>query len=153
MDTTNLAMLVELARTARDAALTRSAQLQQQLTQARQRLDVLRQYARDYERRAQGTLAQGCDLAAQSNLRAFAAKLAQAIEVQQADVAQREQQIAHALREAQAAERKLASLQTLGQRQHEAQALVTQRREQKATDDLAQRARSAQDHPLTLTGW
>lgn len=149
METQSLAILTELAVTARDAAAARRAQLQQHLQQAQQQLDVLRSYARDYAQRSQASLARGCDPAAQMNWRAFAAKLEQAVASQANEVAARERQLAAADAELNQAQRRLKSLQTLTERKQEAARLVEQRKEQKTTDELA----AAGKGPLSATPW
>jgi flagellar protein FliJ len=139
MDIQNLRMLTELAATSRDAAAVRRAQAQTQLGQARAQLEQIAGYARDYERRAQITLNDGCDIAAQSNLRAFAAKLKRAVEQQTNEVARREQVLAAADAELLHMQRKLKSLEALTGRKVETQRQVAARREQKSNDEMALR--------------
>ncbi len=153
MELTNLTMLIELARTARDAAAARRAQLTMQLAQARHQLDLLRGYARDYQRRAVATLTDGCDMAAQNNLRAFAGKLQQAIEAQQIETRRREQATTAADAEFMQLQQRLKSLEALEARQHQAARTVAQRRDQKSMDEIAGAARGAGDRPLAVTGW
>jgi flagellar FliJ protein len=152
MELTNLTMLIELARAARDAAATRRTQLQMQREQARAQLDVLRGYMRDYERRAQATLSGGCDMAAQNNLRLFCGKLAQAIDAQQLEVRRREQALAAGDAELLQLQRRLKSLEALQNRQRQAAHRGERRREQKASDELARGALAA-ERPLAATGW
>jgi flagellar FliJ protein len=140
MDAHSLRMLIEMATTSRDAAAARRAQAQAQLAQAQAQLDQLRQYARDYDRRGQSTLSEGCDIAVQSNLRAFTAKLVRAVEQQQGEVARREQVLAAAEAELAQTQRKLRSLEALAERKRESERLVLARREQKSTDELARQA-------------
>ena len=137
MDAHSLRMLIELATSSRDAAAARRAQVQLQLTQAREQFETLQRYARDYERRAQSTLSDGCDIAVQSNLRAFAAKLKRAVDQQSGEVTRREQLLAAADTELMELQRKLKSLEALAERQRESQRLVAVRREQKLTDEMA----------------
>jgi flagellar FliJ protein len=150
MDIANLAMLIELAVTSRDAAAARRAQAAASLAQARSQLDVLRGYARDYERRAQTTLTQGVDMAAQNNLRAFTAKLQQAIEAQQLEVERRAAALAAADEALQQAQRRLKSLQALEHRRLADARLKLARREQKTQDELAQSGRA---RPLAPSEW
>lgn len=151
MDFANLQMLIELATTARDAAAGRQAQAVQALEQARAQMQTLRSYARDYERRAQMTLTQGCDVAAQANLRAFNARLQQAIQAQTAEIARREAQLSAATDELNQLTRKLKSMQALADRRSEAERLVASRREQKTQDEIARNAQ--RPRPLAATGW
>jgi flagellar FliJ protein len=140
METHNLRMLIELATTARDAAAVRRAQAQTQVAQARAQLETLNGYARDYERRGQQTLSGGCDIAVQSNLRAFAAKLKRAVEQQAAELARREQVLAAAEAELAQMQRRLLSLAALAERKAESQRQVAARREQKTMDEMARHA-------------
>lgn len=153
MDHANLAMLIELARTARDAAAARRAQAQLQAGEAGAQLQTLRNYARDYERRAQTTLSGGCDLAAQDNLRAFNQKLALAVTTQQAEVARREQLLAASAQEFIELQRKLASLQALAARGAERARQESARREQKSMDEMASGTRARADRPLAANRW
>jgi flagellar FliJ protein len=137
MDAHSLRMLIELATSSRDAAAAKRAQVQLQLTQAREQLATLQRYASDYARRAQDTLSGGCDIAVQSNLRAFAAKLKRAVDQQAGEVTRREQLLAAADSELMELQRKLKSLEALAERQRESQRLVAARREQKLTDEMA----------------
>lgn len=140
METHNLRMLIELATTARDAAAVRRAQAQTQVAQARAQLETLNGYARDYERRGQQTLSGGCDIAVQSNLRAFAAKLKRAVEQQGGELARREQVLAAAEAELTQMQRRLMSLAALAERKAESQRQIAARREQKTTDEMARHA-------------
>jgi flagellar FliJ protein len=153
MDATNLRMLIELATTARDAAAARRAQAAAAVDMARQQLATLQGYAADYAQRAQTALAQGGDIAAQNNLRAFSAKLGKAMEQQRNEVARREQVLAVAEHEFNEAQRKVKSLQALQSRSAEQARVVAQRREQKLVDELAQTMLSSQERPLAAGGW
>ena len=142
MDSANLNMLIEMAKTARDAAATRCAQARVQVEQARQQLDLLRGYVREYDKRSIATLQQGgIDLAAQTNLRSFVAKLARAVEIQQTTVAQREAALASAEGELIQMRMRLGSLEKLAARQELSEQNKARRREQQATDEMAGRVR------------
>lgn len=141
MDSTNLSMLIEMARTARDAAATRSAQARVQVEQARQQLELLRGYARDYDRRSMATLSQGVDPAAQDNLRAFVAKLSRAVEIQQVEVARREDALRAADADLQQMRVRLASLEKLAERQQQDAQAKERRLEQRSLDEMANRIR------------
>lgn len=153
MDTANLTMLIDMARSARDAAAARHSEVRQALQQARAQADTLRGYAREYERRAQNTLSAGIDLAAQNNQRAFLAKLARAVETQDAEVRRREDQLAAADVELLQARQKLMSLEKLLERQQRLAQRVAARREQKATDEFAQRQRPGNTEQPLLVDW
>lgn len=150
MHNANLAMLIELAVTSRDAAAARRAQAAASLAQANAQLEVLRGYARDYERRAQTTLTQGVDMAAQNNLRAFTAKLHQAIEAQRLEVQRRTAALAVADDELQQMQKRVKSLQALAERRLADARQLLARREQKSQDEIAQ---SARDRPLAASEW
>lgn len=143
MDPANLNMLIELARAAYDAAAAKHAQQLESCAQARRQLDVLRGYARDYDRRAQVTLSQGIDVVAQDNLRAFVARLARAIELQSAEVARREQALAAAAAELGQMKSRLMSLEKLAERQARAAQRRQARHEQRALDDLGRVPRNS----------
>lgn len=139
MDSANLSMLIEMAKTARDAAATKSAQARVEVEQARQQLELLRGYARDYDRRSMATLSQGVDLAAQNNLRAFVAKLTRAVEIQEIEVKHREAAQAAADAELAQMRTRLSSLEKLAARQHETAQTKERRREQRALDEMSNR--------------
>jgi flagellar export protein FliJ len=150
MDDANLAMLIELAATSRDAAAARRAQAAAGLAQAQEQLEVLHGYARDYERRAQTTLTQGTDIAAQNNLRAFTARLQRAIEAQRLEVERRAAALATAEDELRQMYRRVKSLQALAERRRAQTRQKIARREQKALDEIAQ---SARERPLSASEW
>jgi flagellar FliJ protein len=141
MDSANLNMLIELARTARDAAATRCAQARVQVEQARQQLELLRGYAREYDRRSMATLSQGVDPAAQNNLRAFVGKLTHAVEVQSAELTRREAALAAADSELLQMRTRLGSLEKLAARNEQAAQTKERRREQRTLDEMASRTR------------
>jgi len=141
MDSASLGMLIELAKTARDAAAARHAQARVQVEQARQQLELLRGYARDYDRRSMATLSQGVDPAAQNNLRAFVGKLTRAVEIQQVEVTRREAVLVEADLELVQMRTRLGSLEKLAAR-HQQTALSKERRqEQRTLDEMASRIR------------
>ncbi len=146
----DLAMLIELAVTARDAAAARRAQAATSLAQAQAQLDVLRGYARDYERRAQTTLTQGVDMAAQNNMRAFADKLQRAIDAQRLEVQRRAAAVSTADAELRQMQMRVKSLQALADRRAADERTALARREQKTHDELAQ---SGRNRPLAASEW
>lgn len=139
MDSANLSMLIEMAKTSRDAAATKCAQARVEVEQARQQLELLRGYARDYDRRSMATLSQGVDLAAQNNLRAFVAKLTRAVEIQEIEVKHREAALAAADAELAQMRMRLSSLEKLATRQQQTAQTKERRREQRAQDELSNR--------------
>lgn len=156
MDSANLGMLIELARTARDAAAARSAQARLSAEQARKQLELLRGYAKDYERRSLATLTQGVDPAAQDNLRAFVDKLGRAVQMQEAELARRDAQCEAANAELVQMRTRLGSLEKLAERNEKAAQLKAVRHEQRSLDEMANRLRrntgfGAND--LVTSGW
>lgn len=140
MDSTQLTTLLDLTRVARDAAASRLARLEQQVRQAREHLQTLEGYSSDYSAKLQHHEGDALDPAAQSNKRAFLAKLRIALETQQREVAAREQASASARSELAVCQRKLKSLETLIQRRAQEQMLHAARRDQRQTDEAAQRS-------------
>jgi len=132
--------LLDLNRTARDAAATRLARLEQQVQQAREHLQTLVGYSSDYATRLQEQAGDELDPAAQSNKRAFLARLRVALETQQREVGAREQASAAARAELSTCQRKLKSVETLIERRAREELARTARREQRHTDEVAQRA-------------
>jgi flagellar FliJ protein len=139
MDSANLGMLIEMAKTARDAAATRSAQARLHVEQARQQLELLKGYARDYDRRSTATQSQGTDMAAQNNLRAFVAKLTRAVEIQEIEVKHRESALATADGELAQMRMRLSSLEKLAERQQQTAQTKERRHEQRALDEISSR--------------
>jgi flagellar FliJ protein len=149
MDPTQLNTLFELTRTSRDAAATRLARLEKQVQLAREHLETLLGYSNDYATRLQTQAGDELDPAAQSNRRAFLAKLRIALETQQREVGAREQASAAARGELAVCQRKFKSLETLIERRAQEAQRSTARREQRHTDEAAQRAASS--HPASPT--
>src|SRR6266403_1055132 len=128
------------ASIARDSAAARLARLEQQTQLAREHLQTLQGYSNDYSARLQARAGDQLDPAAQSNQRAFLARLRVALQTQQREVGAREQASAQARGELAACRRELKSLGTLiGRRAQEEQQRAA-RREQRHTDEAAQRA-------------
>jgi flagellar FliJ protein len=135
----SLATLVEIARRERDAALSRQGELEHSTERARQSLHLLRGYTDDYLGRARPREGDVRDPGAEENRRNFLAKLGVAVRTQEQDVQIREQVLQRARGEAQDAERRLRSLETLLQRRAQQELEREERREQKNTDEIAQR--------------
>ena len=140
MDSTQLATLLEVTRTARDAAAKRVAHLEHQVQQARDHLQTLLGYSSDYAGRLQARAGDELDPAAQANQRAFLGKLRIALEAQQREVEAREQASVAARADLAVCQRKVKSLETLAQRRAQEQAQHEARREQRHTDEVAQRS-------------
>jgi flagellar FliJ protein len=139
MNSTQLNTLLDLTRIARDSAATRLARLEQQAQQARDHLQTLLGYSTDYAARLQAHAGDELDPAAQSNQRAFLARLRVALETQQREVGAREQATVAARAELATCQRKLKSLETLVERRAQEESRRVARREQRHTDEAAQR--------------
>jgi len=139
MDPAQLNTLFELAKTSRDAAANRLARLEQQAQQAREHLQTLNSYSNDYAVRLQAQTGDTLDPAAQSNKRAFLSRLRSALDTQQLEVGAREQACAAARAELAVFQRKIKSLETLIQRRASEASRLEARREQRHTDEAAQR--------------
>jgi flagellar FliJ protein len=140
MNSKQLNTLLDLTRIARDSAATRQARLEQQAQLAREHLQTLAGYSSDYAARLKARAGDELDPAAQSNQRAFLARLRVAMQTQQREVAAREQASAEARAELAACQRKLKSLETLVERRAQEELRRSARREQRHTDEAAQRA-------------
>jgi flagellar FliJ protein len=146
MNPKTLCLLIEQAKEKSDAALLRFANLQRLVEQARAHLEVLRQYAREYDERANCRPGDVRDPSAQLNQVNFLARLQQAVDTQV-----REMEIRRATADTSAGElaqcrKKLKSLETLLQRKNEQLRLAQARRDQKDTDEFAQRAHDRAIH-------
>jgi flagellar FliJ protein len=140
MDATQLIRLLELAQIARDAAATRLARLERQTELAREHLHTLTGYSDDYASRLRARAGDELDPAAQSNQRAFLARLRVALETQQREVGAREQASAAARAELAVCQRKLKSLETLLERRAQEESRRAAQREQRHTDEAAARS-------------
>lgn len=139
MNPNQLIRLLDLAKVSRDSAASRVAQLQQQARQAREHLDTLVGYSDDYAGRLQARAGDELDPAAQANQRAFLGKLGAALETQRREVGAREQTAAAAQAELAVHQRKVKSLEALIERRAQEEMRHAARREQRHTDEAAQR--------------
>jgi flagellar protein FliJ len=140
MNANQLNTLLDVTRIARDSAAARLARLEEQVNQAREHLQTLLGYSNDYAARLQARAGDELDPSAQANQRAFLSRLRVALETQQREVGAREQASAAARAELAACQRKLKSLETLLERRAQEESQRTARREQRNTDEMAQRA-------------
>jgi flagellar FliJ protein len=140
MNSAQLNTLLDLTRIARDAAAARVARLEQQVQLAREHLRTLEGYSNDYTARLQARAGDELDPAAQSNQRAFLTRLMVAMQTQQREVDAREHASGEARTELAACQRKLKSLETLIERRTQEELRRSARREQRHTDEAAQRA-------------
>jgi flagellar FliJ protein len=142
MNANQLNTLLEVTRIARDSAATRLARLEEQVRQAREHLQTLKGYSNDYAARLQARAGDELDPAAQTNQRAFLLRLRVALETQQREVGAREQASVAARSELAACQRKVKSLETLLERRAQEESQRVARREQRHTDEVAQRTSS-----------
>jgi len=138
-----LEMLIARAAAARDTAASRRVHAERLVQQARASLAQLQRYAADYAARARAQRAGSLDIAAEMNLRAFDAKLHDAVRTQANEVESRARNAATVAAEVAACERKLRSLEKLVQRRAVVRLRVEDRREQKFNDEIASRATAA----------
>ncbi|HYB51232.1 MAG TPA: flagellar export protein FliJ [Burkholderiaceae bacterium] len=140
MNPATLHTLTELAKAKTEAAQTRHATLQRALEQARTHLCTLRQYAGEYEERARCRPGDQRDPTAERNQTVFLERLHEAVATQLREIASREQALAGAANDLVQCLRKLKSLETLATRHVERERRTEARRDQKNTDEFAQRS-------------
>jgi flagellar FliJ protein len=143
MDSATLQALIARAAARGDAARLRLAGLQRLLDQARAHLQVLRQYAREYEDKARKQAGDRRDISAERNEQIFLGRLDAAVDTQQRDVEHREKAVGTAMAELALCLQRRKSLETLLQRQEDQRRRAQARYEQKQTDEFAQRAADA----------
>jgi len=140
MDSATLRMLIELAKARSDAAQARYAGLQRSVEQARAHLNVLRDYAKEYDDRARCRPGDSRDPSAEHNLQAFLTRLQHAVDSQLHEVAVRENAAAKASSDLALCLRKHKSLETLALRRIERERRIEAHRDQKTTDEFSQRS-------------
>lgn len=140
MNPETLQTLIELAKSKTDTAQARHATLQRALDQARAHLATLRQYAQEYEERARCRPGDRRDPSAERNQIVFLQRLHEAVATQEQEIEAREKAVAQAASEVALCLRKYKSLDTLASRRLERQRRSELRRDQKNTDEFAQRS-------------
>jgi flagellar protein FliJ len=140
MNPATLTLLIERARSRSEAAQLRFANLQRLVGQARAHLAMLRQYAQEYNERARCRPGDDRDPSAERNQMAFLERLEQAVAAQVRELALRENAANAGAGELALCQRKHKSLQTLALRRVDQERRVEARRDQKNTDEFAQRA-------------
>lgn len=140
--------LLEREQRRRDEALAAYRQVQRQAQQARDQGQALHHYRSDYRQRWSAQFSQAAPIEIVRCYQAFVARLDQAIHTQQDTTQRIEAREAAALATLRHRELKLATVQRLIERRHAQAAQLAQRRDQKHTDETAQRlgwaARQAQ---------
>lgn len=140
MDASTLQTLIARARSRSEIAQGRHAAAQRRLEQGRAHLQTLRQYALEYESRARSRAGDRRDPSAERNQTVFLDRLGEAVAAQEREVGAREGIVRATGAELALCLRRQKSLQTLLQRQLERARRDQARREQKQTDEFAQRA-------------
>jgi len=140
MNPATLQMLIARARDALDRAQQQHARAQRAAAQAQAHLDMLHQYAREYAVRERCQPGQDRDPSADLNQRAFRARLQDAVDAQQREVAVHQGALGTAAQALNACLQKHKSLETLALRRRDQERLRQNRRDQKLTDEFAQRA-------------
>lgn len=134
-----LETLIDLAHRETDDAAKRLGAALRAGEEARQKLDLLKQYRDDYNTRCQASLTQGISATHFMNFQAFMQKLDCAIAGQQNVVDDTQHRIADARAAWQRCEQKKMSFITLADRADQAAARHELRREQKQNDEFAAR--------------
>ena len=143
MSTTNWSRLRELAEDRRDSCGQRLAEAATQRDAARDKLETLLDYRRDYDGRLSDTASGGIDAAKWRSYRAFLGNLERAIDQQTAVLDGVQQRITAIQAEWREEQRQVDSFRILEQRQRADEARHESRRDQKLTDEFALRALSA----------
>lgn len=140
--TTDWRRLKELAEERRDRMAQRLAEAAARRDAARQKLELLVDYRRDYDARLAQSAGAGIDAAKLRSYRSFLANLEQAI-AQQADVlAAAQQHVAAAEAEWRVEQRQVDSFRVLDERRAASAVRAAARTEQKLIDEIATRTLS-----------
>jgi flagellar FliJ protein len=157
MNPATLRLLIERARASSELAQARHGGLRRAEEQARGHLTMLRQYAAEYDERAKARPGDSRDPSADRNQVVFLARLQVAIDTQAQELETRTRAAAAAAVEVAACLQRQKSLEALDLRRVQQERKVAARRDQKNTDEFAQRAReraaaSGQQHDAGSTG-
>ena len=140
MNPATLRLLIDRARAATELAHARHGSLRRSEDQARTHLGMLRQYAAEYDERARARPGDNRDPSADRNQEVFMARLQVAIDTQAAEVQTRAAAATAAAQEVAVCLQRQKSLEALDQRRIRLEHQVAARRDQKNTDEFAQRA-------------
>lgn len=140
MNPATLRTLLERAKARSDAAQLRYAGLLRSADRARAHLGVLRQYAQEYDDRARCRSGDSRDPSADRNQTAFLVRLQQAVEAQVREIEVRQSATDAAASDLALCLQQRKSLETLALRRIEQERRVQAQRDQKSTDEFAQRA-------------
>jgi flagellar FliJ protein len=136
---TDWSRLRELAQERRDATGARLAEAVVQRDTARQKLDMLVDYRRDYDGRLAQSATGGIDAEKLRTYRQFLANLERAIEQQSDLLALAEERVAKAQAQWRDEQRRVDSFRVLDERQLADEVRRAGRHEQRLTDELASR--------------
>jgi flagellar FliJ protein len=134
-----LATLLEREEERRDAALSAWRRAQQQAEQAQQQHEALLSYRNDYRQRWSAQFQQRATMEILRCYQGFIERLDQAITAQQGNAAFADQQLAQALAHLRQRETRVAMVRKLMERRRQAQAQQQDRRDQRQSDEAAQR--------------
>jgi len=140
MNPATLRMLIERAKSESQNAQALHGNLRRSEEQARAHLAMLRQYTQEYEDRGRVRSGDERDPSADRNQVAFLVRLGQAVSTQEQEVRTREQAAAAAAQAVARCLQRQKSLEALDLRRVQAEQRVQARRDQKSTDEFAQRS-------------
>lgn len=135
-----VATLIEVTEAMKDEAAQQLGQMMTRQQEARQKLDTLTGYRREYEQRLSQQTREGTDARAIMNYRQFLSRLESAIEQAGQELAQWDQRVLQqqeTLREIQV---RLRSYGVIEDRRRSREQLAEDRRQQKQIDEFAARA-------------
>ena len=140
--TQSLTTLLEHAEAERDAALTALRHTEAGAAAAQGQLDQLQEYRTQYQQRWSTQFRQAGSIELMQCYQGFAQRLEQAITQQGQIAAQAEQRAQHARAVVLEREQRVAAVRKLIERRQQEQHRVAERRDQRATDEAAQRSRA-----------
>ena len=140
--TQSLTTLLEHAEAERDAALTALRHAEASAAAAQGQLDQLQEYRTQYQQRWSAQFRQAGSIELMQCYQGFAQRLEQAITQQGQIAAQAEQRAQHSRAVVLEREQRVAAVRKLIERRQQEQHRVAERRDQRATDEAAQRSRA-----------
>ena len=147
--TQSLSTLLEHAEAERDAALAALRNTEAAAAAAQGQLDQLQEYRTQYQQRWSTQFRQAGSIELMQCYQGFAQRLDQAITQQSQIVAQAEQRAQQARAVVLEREQRVAAVRKLIERRQQEQNRVAERRDQRATDEAAQRTRANAASRLT----
>ena len=147
--TQSLSTLLEHAEAERDAALAALRNTEAAAAAAQGQLDQLQEYRTQYQQRWSTQFRQAGSIELMQCYQGFGQRLDQAITQQSQIVAQAEQRAQQARAVVLEREQRVAAVRKLIERRQQEQNRVAERRDQRATDEAAQRSRANAASRLT----